>query len=95
MLKEVPKGYTIIMDNASFHRKAKLRELVAKVGVEILFLPTYSPDLNPIEKSWANMKRWLRDNISPCLSIDMFVPLLMNVIPQYFRLRPFKTEDMS
>jgi transposase len=61
LLQETPKGYTIIMDNASFHRKKRLRKL-ARGRVRLLFLPPYSPDYNPIEKSWANMKRSLRDN---------------------------------
>lgn len=49
------------MDNASFHRKNKLRNLARRHGMKILFLPPYSPDFNPIEKSWANMKRYLVD----------------------------------
>jgi len=84
-------GCTIIMDNASFHRKNKLREMAAEYGINVLFLPTYSPDLNPIETSWANLKQWLRDNIftCPCLKegripADKFIPLLVNIIPQYF-----------
>jgi len=62
LLKEVPRGCTIIMDNASFHRKDALLELIKKARrkVGLLFLPPYSPDLNPIEKSWANMKRFLK-----------------------------------
>lgn len=63
LLCEVPKGYTIIMDNASFHRKTRLRELAMAAGVRLLFLPTYSPDYNPIEHTWANMKHWLADNM--------------------------------
>ena len=62
LLREIPKGHAIIMDNAGFHRKARLRELAKAAGVYVPFLPPYSPDPNPIEKSWANMKRWLRDN---------------------------------
>jgi hypothetical protein len=61
LLAEVPKGHTVIMDNASFHRKKILRKL-ARGKVRLLFLPAYSPDYNPIEKSWANMKRFLRNN---------------------------------
>jgi transposase len=69
LLKEIPKGYTVIMDNAKFHRKERLRKL-ARGNVRLLFLPPYSPDFNPIENSWANMKRHLRDNSQYFQSID-------------------------
>jgi len=61
LVKSVPRGYTIIMDNASFHRKKKLRNLARRHGLKLLFLPAYSPDYNPIEKTWANLKRALID----------------------------------
>jgi len=70
LLMVIPKGHTIIMDNARFHRKVQLRELAEKAGVGLIFLPPYSPDLNPIEKSWANMKRWLRNNLSNFHSVE-------------------------
>jgi len=63
LVKAIPQGLTVIMDNASFHRKAKLKGLAETAGVRLLFLPPYSPDLNPIEKTWANMKRRLRDTL--------------------------------
>jgi len=63
LLSVVPCGHTIIMDNASFHRKKYLRKIAERYGVRILFLPPYSPDFNPIEQFWANLKKWLRDNI--------------------------------
>jgi transposase len=69
LLKEIPKGYTIIMDNARFHRKKQLRGL-AGGKVRLLFLPPYSPDYNPIEKSWANMKRFLGNNLRGFQSLD-------------------------
>ena len=69
LLEEIPKGYTIIMDNAAFHRKSRLRKL-ARGKVRLLFLPPYSPDYNPIEKSWANMKCFLRDNMQQFQSVD-------------------------
>jgi hypothetical protein len=62
LLTETPKGYTAIMDNAPFHRKKIVRKL-ARGKVLLLFLPPCSPDYNPIEKSWADMKRYLRDNL--------------------------------
>jgi transposase len=51
------------MDNASFHRKQALRK-IARGSVRLLFLPPYSPDFNPIEKTWAHLKKRLRDNAS-------------------------------
>ena len=63
LLPCVAEGSTIIMDNASFHRKSKLRELAGNAHADVIFLPPYSPDYNPIEKVWANMKRWLKDNL--------------------------------
>jgi len=51
------------MDNASFHKSQRTRELIESVGCKVIFLPPYSPDLNPIEKFWANMKRWIKNNL--------------------------------
>jgi len=61
------------MGNASFHRKNVLIEIAAKYGVAVLFLLPYSPNLNPVEKSWANFKRWLNDNRVRFPSIDFAV----------------------
>jgi hypothetical protein len=65
-IKAVPKGTTVIMDNASFHPPKKLKNLCRRHGIKLLFLPAYSPDYNPIEKTWANMKRALIDIIPTC-----------------------------
>jgi len=73
LLSVVPIGSIIVIDNASFHRKTKLYDIAAKYGVAVLFLPPYSPELNPIEKSWANLKRWLKDNLVRFPSIDFAV----------------------
>jgi hypothetical protein len=74
LLKTIPagKGYTIIMDNARFHRKKELRKL-ARGKVRLLFLPPYSPDYNKIEKSWANMKQYLRSYLH---CFDSLVPAI-------------------
>jgi transposase len=54
-------GQVLILDNASFHRSTESQKLVETAGCKILFLPPYSPDLNPIEKHWANMKAKVRE----------------------------------
>jgi len=64
LIKELKPGQTVIMDNATFHKSARIRELVESVGCTLLYLPPYSPDLNPIEKFWANMKRWIKSRLT-------------------------------
>lgn len=54
-------GQVLILDNASFHKSHESQRIVQEAGCEILFLPPYSPELNPIEKFWANMKRKIRE----------------------------------
>ena len=60
LLKEVKFSSVIVLDNAAFHRKKVLHNLAEQAGCSVLFLPPYSPDLNPIEKLWANMKSFLK-----------------------------------
>lgn len=62
LLPVLKKGSTIVMDNATFHKSIDTRELVKAAGCKILFLPPYSPDLNPIEQVWANIKRFRKYN---------------------------------
>jgi transposase len=66
----VPKGVTVILDNASFHRKKKLALIASCVGVSLLFLPAYSPDFNRIECRWANMKHALPDLLPKCETLE-------------------------
>jgi len=60
LLPNLPEKATVVMDNASFHRKSVLRNLVKEAGKYLIFLPAYSPELNPIEKFWSWLKRHLR-----------------------------------
>ena len=60
LLKSIPKYSVIILDNATFHKKATLRLLAEGADCEVLFLPPYSPDLNPIENYWGWLKSRLR-----------------------------------
>lgn len=79
LLAVIPEGCCIIMDNASFHRKEILYEIAGRYGVFLLFLPPYSPELNPIEKSWANLKRWLVDNLHRFPSLDFAIEFYFGV----------------
>lgn len=56
LLPSLGAGYTLIMDNATFHKSNDTKILIKNAGCQLLFLPPYSPDLNPIEKFWANLK---------------------------------------
>jgi len=60
LLPSVKAGSVIFMDNAQFHNKRILGEMAEKVTCLVLFLPPYSPDLNPIENFWAWLKAKLR-----------------------------------
>lgn len=64
VLPQLLEGSILIMDNASIHRAAEVYELVASHGCELEFLPPYSPDLNPIELSFAILKAWIKRYIS-------------------------------
>jgi len=53
LLPELLPGQIVIIDNASFHGSARIRQLIEQAGCQLIFLPAYSPDLNKIEKFWA------------------------------------------
>ena len=61
LLPNTCKGDVIILDNATFHNKKRLEQYAWIYKVTIIFLPPYSPDFNPIEEVWANLKRFLRN----------------------------------
>jgi len=70
LLPKLPQDAVIVMDNASFHRKNKLNEIAENHNITLIFLPPYSPELNPIEKFWANMKNFLRNFLCKFASLD-------------------------
>ena len=60
LVPELSPGKIIIMDNAKVHKSAEIFDLAYSVGCKVVFLPPYSPDLNPIEKFWANLKKSIK-----------------------------------
>jgi transposase len=53
-------GQMVIMDNLPAHKSVRVRELIEEQGCELIYLPAYSPDLNPIEEAFAKIKGMLR-----------------------------------
>jgi len=56
----LPKGQVVVMDNLSAHKGERIRELIEKRGCELLYLPPYSPDFNPIEEAFSKIKGLIR-----------------------------------
>ncbi len=59
----------LILDNARFHKSQKVIDLIESVGCRVIFLPPYSPDLNPIEHWWAAVKTTIK---KAAVSFDNF-----------------------
>jgi putative transposase len=57
---ELPPRAIVVMDNLSSHKSPSVSALFAKAGAQLLYLPPYSPDLNPIEMMWSKVKSHLR-----------------------------------
>lgn len=53
-------GSTVVLDNLSVHKSASARDLIEAAGSHFVFLPTYSPDFNPIEQAFSKLKQLLR-----------------------------------
>ena len=60
LLPTLDEGDVMVMDNLSVHKTERVRELIEGAGVEILYLPPYSPDYNPIEEAFSKIKNLIR-----------------------------------
>ncbi|CAA2930683.1 hypothetical protein ARSQ2_01819 [Arsenophonus endosymbiont of Bemisia tabaci Q2] len=56
LIPVLPKNSVMMMDNATFHKKQSIQQVIIDAGHMVAYLPTYSPDLNPIEHKWAQTK---------------------------------------
>jgi transposase len=83
LVSALKAGDIVVMDNLKPHKAAGVREMIEAAGATLLYLPPYSPDLNPIEQAFAKLKALLRkaaersidtlwNRIGTCL--DAFTP---------------------
>lgn len=62
LLPQLPPNSVVVMDNAAFHKRADIRQLFETAGHVLEYLPPYSPDLNPIERKWAQAQAIRKQN---------------------------------
>lgn len=60
LLPTLKPGDIVIMDNLGSHKSKAVRKAIRSVGAKLFFLPKYSPNLNPIEQTFAKIKHWMR-----------------------------------
>ena len=84
LIPTLPKNAVLVMDNAAFHRKSKLYTLAEDAGHTLIFLPPYSPDLNPIENFWAWLKKTLRKTIKDFDDFDTALQYAFQVVCLYY-----------
>jgi transposase len=83
LLPALPPGKTLRMDNASFHKSAETRQLIVEHGSQLEFLPAYSPALNPIEHTWAALKRYVKRFRTDFDSLRDTVDFIFQSIPLF------------
>ena len=64
LIPKLPPKSVIILDNATFHKGKTMKQALQEAGHTLLYLPPYSPDLNTIEKKWAQAKKITRSQRS-------------------------------
>jgi transposase len=63
LVPNLRKRQVLILDNAKIHKSEKTKMIIKKAKCYLVFLPPYSPDLNPIEHTWAHKKKNIRSNM--------------------------------
>lgn len=83
LVPELRPGDIVVMDNLSSHKGPAVRQAIEAAGAQLLYLPPYSPDFNPIENAFAKLKALLRRAAEPTVGglwetighlIDLFTP---------------------
>lgn len=86
-------GHVVVMDNLSAHKVDGVRQRIEACGASLLYLPPYSPDLNPIEKAWSKLKTGLK--AAQARTVETLHLAVANLLPTlaakdadaWFRLR--------
>lgn len=60
LMPRLEPGHVVVLDNLSAHKVEGVRQLIESRGAQLLYLPPYSPDFNPIEQAWSKLKQLLR-----------------------------------
>lgn len=84
MIPQLEPGDLIILDNATFHKGEKIRDIVAAAGYELWYLPSYSPDLNKIENWWSVLKSWMKQRIKEFKTVRDCVDAAFRECPNVF-----------
>ena len=91
LVKELKPGQIVVLDNASYHKRKGIQRVLEEVGCKLLFLPAYSPDFNPIEQLWSQLKRLVKKSMrqvqkSVNAAIDWaFLKIIDSDFSSYFR----------
>lgn len=72
LMPQLNKGQTIIMDNARFHKHIQTKKIIEKHRCQLLYLPPYSPDFNPIEKFFGALKKLKQSKLNST-TLDQFI----------------------
>ena len=86
-------GHVVVMDNLSAHKVDGVRQRIEACGAALLYLPPYSPDLNPIERAWSKLKQAMR--ATQARTVDALHTAVADILPTissnnaraWFRLR--------
>ncbi len=83
LVPQLRPGQTVVLDNLNVHKSATARRLIEEAGCQLRFLPTYSPDFNPIEQAFAKLKHHLRK--AEARSVDAILTATQDLYPQITR----------
>jgi transposase len=84
-VKELKPNSVVVMDNASFHKSKEIKKAIEEQGCILLKLPAYSPDLNPIEQFWSQLKRLVKEGKK---KLDSMVEAIDQAFKQLINLDP-------